>query len=147
MSWTRSPNYQEAEKRRQRILDFLHISAAATLQEISAYLASVGDEYAQIANAIQTMANWREISYRGNGRRREYFALTACTRTEAECLALREANLARANELRRQMKRAQVAAQQNTGHDVHSPGKHPLSNQGGQGACRERIYASGAQNY
>lgn len=146
MTWKLSPHFREAEQRRQRILDFLHTNPGAYMRDLGEYLNAV-DDYPQIANMIHTMSDWREICYRGNGRQRQYFALATTTRTEAECLARRDASLARANEIRRRLKNALHEAQSNPARYVHRPGERPLRNQGGQGACRQTVYASGAQNY
>lgn len=144
---TNSPHYRAAQARRQRILDFLRAHPGARLIDMAAHMAAHGDTYSQIANLVVTMVDWREIRYAGEQRARQYFALAAATRTDAECCAQRNARLAHANEMRRQQKSMQAAATQRTGGNVHQPGDRPLRHQGGQGARREPIYASGAQNY
>ena len=144
---TLSPHYRAAQTRRQRILDFLLAHPGAHLRDISAHMAERGDTYAQIANLVVTMIDWREIRYVGRQRGRKFYAAVAATRSDAECCVQRNARLAHANEMRRQQKILQAAASRRPGHDVHHPGDRPLPNQGGQGARRDPIYASGAQNY
>lgn len=144
---THSPHYRAAQTRRQRIIDFLLAHPGAHLRDIGAHMATYGDTYTQIANLVLTMIDWREIRYVGRQRGRQYFALATTTRSDDECCAQRNARLAHANDLRRQQKLTQAMSPQNTGRHVHTPGERPLPNQGGQGARRDPVYASGAQNY
>lgn len=144
---SQSPYYRAAEKRRQRILDFLLAHPGAHLRDISAHMLTFGDTYTQVANMVVTMVDWGEIRHAGTQRARQFFAHVAVTRSDSACIAARNARLAQANEDRRQQKAARDSAARNQSRIVHRPGDHPLRNQGGQGAHRENIYASGAQNY
>lgn len=142
-----SPHYGAAEKRRQRILDFLLANPGAHLRDIVEHLTGFGDAYNQITNVLVTMREWGEIRHAGSQRERQYFANVAVTRSDDDCIAARNARLAQANENRRQQKTAIAIAQRDPRRIVHRPGDQPIRNQGGQGAYRAPVYASGAQNY
>lgn len=144
---SRSPYYRAAEKRRQHILDFLLAHPGAHLRDIGAHMVGKGDTYTQVANMLVTMADWREIYYVGRWRDRQYFAAVTVTRSDSDCIASRNARLAQANENRRLQKTALAIAQADPARIVHRPGERPIRNQGGQGARRHHVYASGAQNY
>lgn len=140
-----SPHYGAAEKRRQRILDFLLAHPGARLIDIGAHMATFGDTHNQITNVMVTMVEWGEIRHAGNQRTRQYFAAVDVTRSDDDRIAARNARLAQANEIRRQQKLARAGAHR--ARIVHRPGDRPIRNQGGQGAYRAPVCASGAQNY
>lgn len=142
-----SPYYRAAEKRRQHILDYLLAHPGAHLRDISTHMVDLGDTYTQVANIIVTMVEWGEIKNAGSQRAREFYAAVTTTRSDDDCIAARNARLAQANETRRQQKTALIVAQRDPHRVVHRPGDRPIRNQGGQGARRSPVYASGAQNY
>lgn len=137
MSWQPS-SYEIAARRRQMILDCLNATPGAQMGEIVAFLAARSDS-GNAANTVRTMAARRELRFEGNARTRRYFALAETTRSAEECVAIREANLAAANAARR---REPVDGPATAARYVHKPGKHPIKNQGGQGACRPRVYVN-----
>jgi len=131
MSW-QPTSYAAAASRRQLILDCLAATPGAPMGEIVAYLSARGDT-GSAANTVRTMADWRELRFEGTARSRRYFALVATTRSAKKCIAMREASLAAANAAKRR-------EPESTTGSVHKPGRHPIKNQGGQGACRARVH-------
>lgn len=145
MSWKPS-SYEFAARRRQLILDLLHAAPGAQMPEIRAHLAAYGDT-GNAANTLRTMADWRELRFEGDARSRRYYALVATTRSADESVAIREANCAAANAARkreatRRQADGRISTQPYSGRIVHTSGAHPIPNQGGQGACRPRVYVN-----
>lgn len=139
MSW-KPTSYDTAARRRQMILDFLLANPGALMPNIRAWLAAHGDT-GHASNTIRTMADWSELRFDGESHRRRYFALTETTRSAEESIAMREANLAAANALKKRDAETRAPASY-AGRYIHKPGKHPIPNQGGQGACRASVHVN-----
>lgn len=139
MSW-KPTSYEFAARRRQLILDHLNAHPGAQMPDIRAWLSANGDT-GNAANTLRTMADWSELRFDGDARRRRYYALVETTRSAEESIAIREANLAAANAAR-QSEATRTAFLAGAARTVHTPGKRPIPNQGGQGACRARVYVN-----
>ena len=134
-----SPHHVRAAQRRQLILDYLRANPGGMMGDIKAWLAA-NDDHGCASNTLRTMTDWREIRHEGKLRSRQYYALVQTSRTAEECRLLREATLAAANAAKQ--KSAASAAMAACGPALyrHRPAARPIPNQGGQGACRPRVY-------
>lgn len=130
-----------AQTRRQQILDFLDVHPGAMLNVIKAHLDSLGNDKS-IDGTLRSMIGFSEIVREGGHGQGQYYALATTTRSAVQVLLERErkmkSGLGEFNDHSKLQKHRP---------GVHLMGKHPIPNQGGQGALRRDTFASCSQNY
>jgi hypothetical protein len=135
-----------AAARRQMILDFLHANPGAKMGVIGTHLFGEKESRSRHHNTIHTMLDWGEVRMEGPARSRKYWALASITRSAVDVHTACMHNADQLNSERRADK-VRRAMRSNAGLYVHTPSKHPITNQGGQGALRRTIFVNCNQNY
>lgn len=139
----------ENQHRRQRILDFLHANGAASSVEIAA---GINVPLARIKAAMMQMSGRAETRKDGTHRTARYTALVETTASAQELDAMirergREGKARVKDKFKPQPAQPAVQQQSAAGGGVHTPGNHPIKDQGGQGARRRTAYINCYQNY
>lgn len=148
---TPPPAYVNAQRRRQRVLNFLNENPAQALPVITAHMKEQGDN-ASMDNTMRTLLLFGEVAYTGGHGRRKYSAMAVKTRSAQQVMEERESKIT-AKYFDEEAKTVTLKKSKN-GHYIHRPGVYenvpghiqgqPIRNQEAQGSGRQRVWVGSA---